>query len=301
MRPGALGEQLGEQDGAEVVGQPRPEGREGGAGHVEVFGTERPADGRGVQVSGEQIGSLFPLLKAAPQHGLDKIFFLAAKTSGRQMALDAVTRLRESAPLLPLRTLELTAKRRACEHPDKACHGEACPLARGFYDRLPAARAAALELPLLDRASVRAAALAHDVCPYYLQSELARWADVIVGDYNYYFDFSALLHSLTVLNEWRVAVLVDENMTVAAGGIQVIQHILLNALRAMRRFKIVSLIQVAWLITTAALCVGFTRLAGVNGVGWALIASFSCGTLLCAALVYFSLRGTSKHVSAGAY
>jgi O-antigen/teichoic acid export membrane protein len=90
-------------------------------------------------------------------------------------------------------------------------------------------------------------------------------------------------------------------MTVAAGGIQVIQHILLNALRAMRRFKIVSLIQVAWLITTAALCVGFTRLAGVNGVGWALIASFSCGTLLCAALVYFSLRGKSKHVCAGAY
>ncbi|WUR15311.1 ATP-dependent DNA helicase [[Empedobacter] haloabium] len=159
---------------------------------------------------GKSIGSLFPLLKAAPRHALDKIFFLAAKTSGRQMALDAVTRLRESAPLLPLRTLELTAKSRACEHPDLACHGEACPLARGFYDRLPAARAAALALPLLDRASVRAAALAHDVCPYYLQSELARWADVIVGDYNYYFDFSALLHSLTVQNDWRVAVLVDE-------------------------------------------------------------------------------------------
>jgi O-antigen/teichoic acid export membrane protein len=83
-------------------------------------------------------------------------------------------------------------------------------------------------------------------------------------------------------------------ITVAAGGIQVIQHILLNALRAMRRFKMVSLIQVAWLVTTAALCVGFTRHAGVNGVGWALVASFSFGTLLCAGLIYFSIRGDKR-------
>ena len=40
--------------------------------------------------------------------------------------------------------LELTARDKACEHPDKACHGDSCPLARGFYDRLPAGRADAL-------------------------------------------------------------------------------------------------------------------------------------------------------------
>jgi DNA excision repair protein ERCC-2 len=31
-----------------------------------------------------------------------------------------------------------------------------------------------------------------------------------VGDYNYYFDLSALLHSLTQANQWRVSVLADE-------------------------------------------------------------------------------------------
>lgn len=159
---------------------------------------------------GKSIGSLFPLLKAAPGHGLDKIFFLAAKTSGRKMALDAVAAIKAATPLLPLRALELAARNTACEHPDKACHGDSCPLARGFYDRLPAARAAALEQPMLDRAGVRTAALAHDVCPYYLQSELARWADVIVGDYNYYFDVTAMLYSLTLLNEWKISVLADE-------------------------------------------------------------------------------------------
>lgn len=137
--------------------------------------------------------------------------FLTAKTPGRALALDAADTLRAAAGgVLPLRVLELVARDKACEHPDAACHGESCPLARGFYDRLAAARAAALEHGRLDRAAVRAAALAHDVCPYYLAQELARWCDVVVGDYNYYYDGSALLHALTLQNQWRVGVLVDE-------------------------------------------------------------------------------------------
>jgi len=163
---------------------------------------------------GKSIGSLFPLLKASAEHGLDKVYFLAAKTSGRAMALGAVDAIQRSAPLLPLRALELAAKTTACEHPDKACHGESCPLAAGFYDRLPAARSAALAPAapdrLLDRATVRKVALEHNVCPYYLQSELVRWADVIIGDYNYYFDLSAMLYSLAQMNDWKVAVLADE-------------------------------------------------------------------------------------------
>ena len=166
---------------------------------------------------GKTMGTLFPLLKAAPAQRIDKVFFLAAKTSGRQMALDALARLSNSAPALPLRVLELVARDKACEHPDKACHGESCPLARGFYDRLPAARAAAVATniegktaPALQQARVREVALQHDVCPYYLSQELARWADVVVSDYNYYFDLGGLLHGLAQANQWRTALLVDE-------------------------------------------------------------------------------------------
>jgi DNA excision repair protein ERCC-2 len=159
---------------------------------------------------GKSIGSLFPMLKACAEHGMDKVFFLAAKTSGRAMALGAVETLQRSAPLLPLRTLELAAKSTACEHPDKACHGESCPLAAGFYDRVPAARCAALQRRMLERATLREVALAHGVCPYYLQTELVRWADVVVGDYNYYFDISAMLYSLTQIHGWKVGVLADE-------------------------------------------------------------------------------------------
>ncbi|MDL2355595.1 MAG: ATP-dependent DNA helicase, partial [Pseudomonadota bacterium] len=145
---------------------------------------------------GKTVGTLFPVLKAAPGARLDKVFYLAAKTPGRQLALDALAAIRAGAPgiSIALRVLELTARDKACEHPDKACHGDSCPLARGFYDRLPAARAAAAQLPVLDRAALRQTALAHAICPYYLGSEMAKWCDVIVGDYNYYFDGGAMLY-----------------------------------------------------------------------------------------------------------
>ncbi|MFM0489354.1 ATP-dependent DNA helicase [Paraburkholderia graminis] len=159
---------------------------------------------------GKTLATIFPLLKACAAEQIDRVFFLTAKTPGRALALDAIETLRQSAAPLPLRTLELVARDKACEHPDKACNGESCPLARGFYDRLDAARSAALAGPRLDRATVREAALAHDVCPYYLAQELARWADVVVGDYNYYYDSSAMLYALTQINQWRVGVLVDE-------------------------------------------------------------------------------------------
>jgi Rad3-related DNA helicase len=158
---------------------------------------------------GKTLGTLFPLLKAAPRQKLDKLFFLVAKTSGRGLALHALGQLAAGAAA-PLRVLELVAKDAACEYPGRACEAQSCPLARGFYDRLPAARERALDAAWLDRDALRRAALAHEVCPYHLAQELIRWCDVIVGDYNYFFDASAILHALTLEHQWRVGLLVDE-------------------------------------------------------------------------------------------
>jgi len=158
---------------------------------------------------GKTVGTVFPLLRAAPDESLDQLYFLTAKTSGRATALDALAVLRGAAPPA-WRTLELVAREKACEHPELACHGESCPLARGFYDRLPAARAEAVGTPTWDRATLRELARRHAVCPYYLAQELVRWADVVVGDYNHFFDASAMLHALATGGERRVALLVDE-------------------------------------------------------------------------------------------
>lgn len=159
---------------------------------------------------GKTVATLFPMLKACPVQELDKVFFLTAKGSGRSLALNALETLRQSDPSMPLRVIELVARDKCCEHPDKVCHGKSCPLAKGFYDRLPAARTAAVSAGALTRESLREIALSNAVCPYYLGQEVARWCDVIVGDYNHFFDSTALLHGLTLANAWRVGVLVDE-------------------------------------------------------------------------------------------
>jgi DNA excision repair protein ERCC-2 len=159
---------------------------------------------------GKTVGTVFGMLKAARPHALDKVFYLTAKSTGRRLALDAARLIANSAPALRLRVLELTARDKACEHRDKACHGDSCPLARGFYDRLPAARAEAIEAGCMDAAALRGVGLKHQVCPYYLGQEVSRWSDLVVGDFNYWFDGSAMLHAATIGNDWRVGVLVDE-------------------------------------------------------------------------------------------
>ena len=164
---------------------------------------------------GKTLGTIFPMLKASAGRGLDKLFFLTAKGTGHGLALQALASVNQQLAAQPggpaLRVLDLQAREKTCEHPDKACHGESCPLARGFYDRLPAARAAALELPQpWDAPALRTLALAHQICPYYLAQELVLWSDVVVADYHYYYASAAVLHALTQERLWKVGVLVDE-------------------------------------------------------------------------------------------
>ena len=145
---------------------------------------------------GKTLGTLFPMLKSMAEDRLDKLFFLTAKTTGRALALDALDQLKSSGPRLPLRVIELVAREKACVNPGAACHGDACPRAKGFYDRLPAARQQAVQHAdqvVMRGAEVAAIAEAHAICPYYLSQELVRWADVVVADINHWFDSSALL------------------------------------------------------------------------------------------------------------
>jgi Rad3-related DNA helicase len=196
---------------------------------------------------GKTLGTLFPLLKAMGKGKLDKIFYLAAKSTGRKLALAAVEQLRQSheqvgrsrgqlgqtTSNIPLRVLDLVAREKACVHPQRSCHGESCPLAKGFYDRLADARSAALAVPVMDQAALRVVGDAHQVCPYYLSQEMVRWADVVIGDYNYYFDDGGLLYAMQAENEWRVGLLVDEaHNLIERGRLMHTQALLENELLA---------------------------------------------------------------------
>jgi len=159
---------------------------------------------------GKTLGVLFPSFKALAAGRVTQLFYLTTKNAVQAEVLDALGHLAPAKRALPLRVLLLAAKERACVHPDKACHGASCPLAKGFFDRLPAARAAARAQPLLDANALSRIAHAHHVCPYFLAQEMTQWADLVVGDVNYYLDVHALLYALTTHTGARVGVLMDE-------------------------------------------------------------------------------------------
>ncbi len=159
--------------------------------------------------TGKTLASLFPSIKAISNTPADKIFYLTSKTTGKHLALDTLKLLSE--PSSAIRILELTAIEKACHEPELFCHGESCPLARGFYTKLDQARLDAYERTVLDKQALDELALKHQICPFYLSLEMSRWVDVIVADINYYFDGSPLLLNLTKQFEWKPVLLIDES------------------------------------------------------------------------------------------
>lgn len=160
--------------------------------------------------TGKTLASIFPALKAFNNTPVDKIFYLTAKTTGKQLALDNLQLITSTIPDAPLRVLELTAQEKICLEPGQRCAGDSCPFARNFYDKLTLARQAAYALPLLTKQSLTQLAHTYEICPYYLGMEMSRWVDIVVADFNYYFDTRALLQGLTRELNWHPYLLIDE-------------------------------------------------------------------------------------------
>ena len=142
---------------------------------------------------GKTMSALFPALKAMGEGCGAKLFYLTARNTTQAAAEDAVARLRAAQPGLALRSVTLTAKEKACLHPDAeghpACLPEVCPFANGYYDRRKDALAALLDgSGSFSRAALADTARQFSVCPFELGLDLSEWCDVVIGDYNYLFD-----------------------------------------------------------------------------------------------------------------
>ena len=142
---------------------------------------------------GKTMSALFPALKAMGEGNGEKLFYLTARNTTQTAAEDALNRLHTAQPKLALRSVTLTAKEKACLHPDAeghpACLPEVCPYANGYYDRIKNALAALLDgSGQFSRAALADTARQFTVCPFELGLDLSEWCDVVIGDYNYLFD-----------------------------------------------------------------------------------------------------------------
>ena len=157
---------------------------------------------------GKTMAAIFPAVGAGGGSGGTKIFYLTARGTTRMAAEKALNELRMRG--LRLKTLALTAREKICFNPDRACRPDECDVARGHYDRLPAARRAMFAADAWTREAVAATAQEFQVCPFEFSLDLSRWADLIICDYNYAFDPRAYLRHFFLEPGGDYIFLVDE-------------------------------------------------------------------------------------------
>lgn len=142
--------------------------------------------------TGKTISTVFPAVKAVGEGLADRIFYMTAKTITRTVAEDAFAVLKQQG--LRMKVLTLTAKEKICFCEETECNPEACPYARGHYDRVnDAVFEMITSTDSFSRESVIAQAENWKVCPFEFSLDLSLWIDAIICDYNYVFDPQARL------------------------------------------------------------------------------------------------------------
>lgn len=135
---------------------------------------------------GKTVGVLHPVLREALSRG-QQVVYATPKNSQHAVAEDAAQRFRDQGA--KLRSLTVTAKGKICLKDEPLCTPEYCEYARDYYGKL--ARHGVIEL-LAKKRKLRARTFRElgeqfEVCPFELQIDAARLADLVVCDYNYVF------------------------------------------------------------------------------------------------------------------
>ena len=141
---------------------------------------------------GKTISTVFPAVKAIGEGMAEKIFYLTAKTITRTVAEQAFRTLQDQG--LRMKVITLTAKEKICFCEEAVCNPDACPYAKGHYDRVNDAVFDMIAIGNeINRSAVEEQARKYKVCPFELSLDISTWTDAVICDYNYVFDPTAHL------------------------------------------------------------------------------------------------------------
>ena len=156
--------------------------------------------------TGKSIAALFPALKALGEGLTNQVYYLTARTTQRQGAVEALRRMRQQP--LHLWTLTLDAKDKQCPAPT-LCHPDFCPRAKGHFLRDHAAIEEMLSIDDWSPENIRQMADKHNLCPFEFSLSLAEIADLTICDYNYALD--PAVHIQRIFDKTAdVTLLIDE-------------------------------------------------------------------------------------------
>jgi DNA excision repair protein ERCC-2 len=156
---------------------------------------------------GKTMATLYPSILSL-KNDTQKIFYLSAKTSQQINAVEAIKQL--SSQGIKLRYIQLTAKDKLCSHSSTTCDPLTCPYADHYYDRLMEALNELLQLENFNSHEACKIAESHSLCPFEFLLDASLWADVIIGDYNYFYDPRVYLKRYWETASYNAVVLVDE-------------------------------------------------------------------------------------------
>lgn len=166
---------------------------------------------------GKTISTLYPAAKSFSQGENDKIFYLTAKTSGKEMALDTAKLLLENG--LKASVIELTAKDKICLCPGKACNPDECPFAKDYYTKIREVLKESInENDFFSQEVVVDIAKRYAICPFELSLDLSLYVDIIVCDYNYLFDPMVYLKRYFDEDNFKIIGLIDESHNLVERG-----------------------------------------------------------------------------------
>ncbi|HJB82229.1 MAG TPA: DEAD/DEAH box helicase, partial [Candidatus Mediterraneibacter intestinavium] len=141
---------------------------------------------------GKTMATVFPAVKAVGEGLGEKIFYLTAKTITRTVAENAFRTLKEQD--LRFKVITLTAKEKICFCEETDCNPDACPYAKGHFDRVnDAVYDMITGTDDMSREAIEKQAMKFNVCPFELSLDAAVWTDAVICDYNYVFDPNAHL------------------------------------------------------------------------------------------------------------
>ena len=136
---------------------------------------------------GKTVSTLYPSVKSFSLEKNEKIFYLTAKNSGKETAFQTMNLMLENG--LEASYILITAKDKICYCPGKACNPDECPYAKGYYTKIRKIITESLkQYRTFSKETILSIASFNGICPFELSLDLSLYVDVIICDYNYFFD-----------------------------------------------------------------------------------------------------------------
>ncbi|MBM75557.1 MAG: hypothetical protein CMK59_09150 [Proteobacteria bacterium] len=161
---------------------------------------------------GKTAAALYAALSVAYRED-KKVYFATARTTQQKMVEKTVELMSQRG--LPIRSISIRAKDKICLNEEVLCRPDACRYCVGYYDKVRRANLLSnswkkgSDSGVLKAVELIEISEEQYVCPFALTLDLAAYADLVIGDYNYVFDPRIRL-SLIDLNPQDWIVVVDE-------------------------------------------------------------------------------------------